>query len=89
MTERLLTTADVADLLAVSAEWVREHATEFGAIRVGDGPRGELRFEPARVTEALERRRLGAGGGRTKRRPGRKSRSQSGVELIELPAWAA
>jgi hypothetical protein len=55
---RLLDTRTVARMLAVSEEWVREHAAELGAIRVGDGPKGALRFDAARVRAALERRRL-------------------------------
>ena len=45
-------------MLGVSEDWVRDHAAELGAIRVGDGPRGMLRFEAARVRTALERRRV-------------------------------
>ena len=45
---RLLDTRTVARMLAVSEEWVREHAAELGAIRVGDGPKGALRFDAAR-----------------------------------------
>ena len=55
---RLLDSQAVADMLGVSEDWVRDHAAELGAIRVGDGPKGTLRFEVARVRRALERRRL-------------------------------
>ena len=55
---RLLDTKTLARMLAVSEEWVREHAAELGAVRVGDGPKGALRFDAARVREALERRRI-------------------------------
>jgi hypothetical protein len=55
---RLVDTQIVARLLAVSEEWVREHAAELGAVRVDDGPNGALRFDLARVRAALERRRL-------------------------------
>jgi hypothetical protein len=53
-----LDTAAVARMLNASEEWVRDHAAELGAVRLGDGPRGPLRFDPARVTEAIESRRL-------------------------------
>lgn len=55
---RLIATPVVARMLAVSEEWVRDHASELGAIRVGDGPKGALRFDPRRVRAALERRRV-------------------------------
>ena len=55
---RLLDTQSVAGMLAVSDDWVRAHAAELGAIRVGDGPNGALRFDARRVRAALERRRI-------------------------------
>jgi hypothetical protein len=67
---RLLDTRTVARMLAVSEEWVREHAAELGAIRVGDGPKGALRFDAARVRAALERRRLSQPKARQRRQPG-------------------
>jgi hypothetical protein len=42
---RLYDTRAVARMLAVSEDWVRDHAVELGAIRVGDSPRGPLRFD--------------------------------------------
>lgn len=82
----LLTTRDVARDLAVSDEWVREHAAELGAIRVGDGPRGPLRFERRRIDEAMERRRLqDVVATRSSRRPGPPRRVEGGVELLPLP----
>jgi hypothetical protein len=72
---RLLDTRTVARTLAVSEEWVREHAAELGAIRVGDGPKGALRFDAARVRAALERRRLGRPKDRQRRRSDQRRRS--------------
>ena len=51
----LLTPTQVADRYAVSRTWVYEHADELGAIRLGDGPRARLRFDPERVRQALSR----------------------------------
>jgi hypothetical protein len=51
--ERLLTAAEVARRFRVSPEWVRENAERLGALRLGDGPRPRLRFDPARVAEEL------------------------------------
>ena len=90
MLDRLLTTNEVAQLISVRPDWVREHAAELSAIRIGDGPRGELRFELRHVMEALERRRLRTEpAGTTRRRPGRRQQSRGEVELLDLPRWAA
>jgi hypothetical protein len=51
-------TTALAIMLGVSGDWVREHAAELGAIRIGNGPKGALRFELRRVRTALEQRRL-------------------------------
>ncbi len=82
---RLLDTRTVARMLAVSEEWVREHAAELGAIRVGDGPNGALRFDAARVRAALERRRLGRPKDRQRRRP-RQRRRSLGLAPAAVPA---
>jgi hypothetical protein len=79
-------TSQVAQLLGVSDEWVREHAAELGAVRVGDGPRGTLRFELGRVRAALEARRVQREAVRPPRRPAR--RRSNGVELLPLPPEA-
>jgi hypothetical protein len=82
---RLLDTRTVARMLAVSEEWVREHAAELGAVRVGDGPKGALRFDAARVRAALERRRLDRPKDRQRRRPGRR-RGSLGLAPAAVPA---
>ena len=82
---RLLDTKAIAIMLAVSEEWVREHAAELGAVRVGDGPKGALRFDAARVRAALERRRLDRPQSRQPRGAGQRRRS-AGVGLAAVPA---
>jgi hypothetical protein len=88
---RLLDTKTVASMLAISEEWVREHAAELGAVRVGDGPKGALRFDAARVRAALEHRRLerskdrDRSQDRDRRRPGRRRRSV-GLVPTAVPA---
>ena len=75
----------VARMLDVSEDWVRDHAAELGAIRVGDGPNGMLRFEVGRVRTALERRRVD----RSPQQAGRSLRSARrarGVVLAAVPA---
>jgi hypothetical protein len=47
-------------MLGLSPKWVCDHAGELGALRVGDGPRRQLRFDRRRVIQALERRRVAA-----------------------------
>src|SRR3954471_13314900 len=80
-----LDTTAVATMLGVSGDWVREHAAELGAIRVGDGAKGALRFDIKRVKEALDGRRLGRPNrARRARRPG-PERRMPGVDLLPLP----
>ena len=82
---RLIATPVVARMLAVSQGWVRDHASELGAIRVGDGPKGALRFDPRRVRAALERRRVERPGEASPGRPGPRRRSR-GVAPTAIPA---
>ncbi len=78
-----LSTAAVAQMLDVSEEWVRDHAAEFGAVRLGDRGRGQLRFEHERVWRALDERRLEAA---PRRRSPRRARPRAaGVRLLPLP----
>lgn len=85
---RYLDTAAVARMLGCSEEWVRDHAAEFGAVRLGDGPEGALRFDVGRVDQALERRRVaGAKRARRRTRPG-PARKPATVELIPLPGFS-
>jgi hypothetical protein len=52
-TERsLVSAAEVARELNVGRQWVYEHAAELGARRLGDGPRGRLRFDLETVRAA-------------------------------------
>jgi hypothetical protein len=53
----LLTASEVAVAFNVTRGWVYVHADELGAIRLGDGPRPRLRFDPAIVTQRLQARR--------------------------------
>jgi hypothetical protein len=51
--DELLTAAEVARRFGVSRDHVYRHAADLGAIRIGDGPRGRLRFDAATVAERL------------------------------------
>ncbi len=44
-TSRLLTADELATELGVERGWVYRHAQELGAVRLGDGPQGRLRFD--------------------------------------------
>ena len=50
----LLDAADVASRLGRSREWVYRHATKLGAVRLGDGERPRLGFEPVKVADYLD-----------------------------------
>jgi hypothetical protein len=50
---RLLSAAEVSAWCGVSRGWVYQHASELGAVRIGDGERPRLRFDPDRVAERL------------------------------------
>jgi integrase len=47
----LLTAADVAWRFNVDRSWVYAHARELGVVRIGDGPRPRLRFDPAVIAQ--------------------------------------
>ena len=47
----LLTVAEVAARLRVGPKWVYAHKHELGAIKLGEGPKARIRFDP-RVVDA-------------------------------------
>ena len=57
----LLDAGELAQRLGVKREWVYEHARELGAVRLGDGPKARLRFDPEAAKRVLEKRRRPAG----------------------------
>jgi hypothetical protein len=50
---RLVSAAEIAKRFAVSRQWVYGNASRLGAVRLGNGARPRLRFDPQRVEEAL------------------------------------
>lgn len=50
---RLLTAGEVAQRFGVARGWAYANADRLGAVRLGDGPRARLRFDPARVAAAV------------------------------------
>src|SRR3954451_5248723 len=51
---QLLTVAQVARRFQVHPSWVYANARRLGARRLGTGPKAPLRFDPRRVTLAVE-----------------------------------
>jgi predicted DNA-binding transcriptional regulator AlpA len=54
--DALIDAAELARRLGRSRAWVYEHADELGAIRLGDGPRPRVAFDPAEVQRLLRAR---------------------------------
>lgn len=82
---RLLTAAEIADRLSVSESWVRENADRLGAVRLADGARPRLRFDPERVADALglrSKRRGSAGGVNGSTTPAGGGRRRGGPAVI-------
>jgi predicted DNA-binding transcriptional regulator AlpA len=46
VSNKWLDAAAVAERLGMTREWVYEHASELGAVRIGGGSRPRLRFPP-------------------------------------------
>lgn len=49
----LVDATEVARRFSVSRDYVYEHADELGAVRLGDGSRARLRFDPVTVRKRL------------------------------------
>jgi hypothetical protein len=49
----LVDAQSVAAELCVDRDWVYAHARELGAVRLGDGPKARLRFDPRHVRERV------------------------------------
>ena len=84
----LINAMQVAAQLGVRPEWVYAHARELGALRLDDGPRARLRFDPTLVRQALAQIAEGGGpppDGTQPKRRGRAPRSAlpRGAKLIQ------
>lgn len=70
---RLADAAEIAEAYRVTAGYVRANAARLGAVRIGNGPRPRLRFDPEVVAE-----RWGSGdGGKRSARPKREGAPSS------------
>jgi hypothetical protein len=87
---RLFSAAEAAARIGMSRDFVYEHADELGAIRLGEGSRPRLAFDPRRLDEWVSAR---SGGGRSDDRepapgPARRRRAQpdagSAVDLLPI-----
>ena len=78
---------DVCRWLRVEREWVYEHKWELGAVRIGDGERGPLRFDAAMVLAYVESHRLKRAAEREPRRRAGRPRKRRGAEfdLLQIP----
>jgi len=56
---RLLEPKQLAEALNVSLDYVYAHATDLGAMRLGDGPKARLRFDLHTAQQAMRARRRG------------------------------
>lgn len=83
----LVEAADVCRLLRVEREWVYEHKSELGAVRIGDGERGPLRFDASSVLAYVEARRINHQPKSGQRRgPGRpRKRPHTDFDLLQIP----
>lgn len=79
-TDRWMTVSEIADRFSVSSDYIYEHKAELGAVRLGDGPRSPIRFDPAKVAVALDED-LPDPEEPTRRRPNHKP---SSVELLPI-----
>ena len=51
----LVDATEIARRFGVSRDFVYDHADDLGAVRLGDGPKARLRFDPAKVGRALRK----------------------------------
>jgi hypothetical protein len=81
----LVDAAEIASRFGVSRDYVYAHAERLGAVRLGDGPKARLRFDPATVAEALAAPRVTAGNASPARpRRQRRHAQAGGVDLLPV-----
>jgi hypothetical protein len=96
-TDRLVDAATLAEMLGISRHAVYNHAQALGAVRIGDGPRGRLRFNPDTALEGWthrssrnESRPPENGTVAAQTRPGRRRPRGSETPLLPIhePGWS-
>lgn len=68
----LVDATEIARRFGVSRDFVYDHADDLGAVRLGDGPKARLRFDPTKVGRAL-RKPPEKAASKARRRPTRSS----------------
>jgi hypothetical protein len=81
----LLTVAEVAERLKMSPKWVYAHQRRLGVIKLGDGPKARLRFDP-RAVEELRQPDAGPDQTAAPREPPKAKRSRRRLVSRPLPA---
>ena len=81
---QLVDAAAVARLLGVSRATVYAKADELGAIRIGNGKRARLRFDPARIVAGQPRGEPGIRTTTPRRRPSRRRSKRPNSELLPI-----
>jgi hypothetical protein len=79
----LIDVRELARRTRLSRTWIYEHASELGAIRLGEGPKARLRFNPDTVKAVLEREPPSRVRAASPRRQ-RQVTSMSEVELLPI-----
>jgi hypothetical protein len=51
----LVDATEIARRFGVSRDFVYDHADDLGAVRLGNGPKARLRFDPTKVGRALRK----------------------------------
>jgi len=83
-TARLVTAGELAALLSVSRECIYQHAVELGGKRVGDGPRGRLRFDQTVALARWRNEPTDTPSRTTPTKTRRRSASTSDVQLLPI-----
>lgn len=80
---RVLNAREVSQLLGRSTPWVYAHATELGAIRMGNGPKARIGFDLANIERWKHENQIRPPNARnTPRRPPRDKASSRAANLI-------
>lgn len=85
----LVDAAELARRLNVTRDYVYAHASTLGAVRLGDGPRARLRFDPVEAERAIacvtDRTSRMPETGTVERKAARRRKVRSGVTAPLLP----
>jgi hypothetical protein len=83
----LIDAAELAQKFGIERSWVYSHAIELGAVKLGDGPKPRLRFDPeiaARVLREVGGEPAADPPARSGERAGRPRRPEGRVRLLPI-----